>query len=103
MASAIFLVARFRLSFVVVVAAAASMASPAVAQNGSNYHALCNAPDAVLLGVGAGGTQTAQDGMGTYIPGEDLRGSLLVDPDHNGPLPPHFSYRITHFTESLCV
>lgn len=73
------------------------------AQNGSNYHVLDNGPDAALIGVGAGGTQTAQDGLGTYIPGEDLRGSILVDPDGNGPLAPQFCYRDVTFLESVCL
>src|SRR5678816_3887111 len=75
----------------------------AAAQNGSNYHVLSNGPDAVLIGVGAGGTQTAQDGLGTYVPGEDLRGSILTDPDGNGPLPPQFCYRGVSFSEGVCL
>ena len=73
------------------------------AQNGSNYHVLDNGPDAALIGVGAGGGQTALDGLGTYVPGEDLRGSILVDPDGNGPLAPQFCYRNVNFTESVCL
>jgi hypothetical protein len=75
----------------------------AVAQNGSNYHVLDNGPDAALIGIGAGGTQTALDGIGTYVSGEDLRGSILVDPDGNGPLGSQFCYRNVSFTESVCI
>ena len=83
---------------------AAVLASPRpAAQNGSNYHVLNNGPDGTLLGVGAGGTQTAQDGIGTYIPGEDLRGSILVDPDGGGPLGSQFAYRNIGFSEAVCV
>lgn len=77
--------------------------TPAVSQNGSNYHVLDNGPDAAIIGIGAGGTQTALDGLGTYVPGEDLRGSILVDPDGNGPLGAQFCYRNVDFTESVCL
>jgi hypothetical protein len=83
-------------------AAVLASARPA-AQNGTNYHVLDNGPDAALIGVGAGGTQTAQDGLGTYVPGEDLRGSILIDPDGNGPLAPQFCYRNVTFEESACL
>jgi hypothetical protein len=83
----------------------AALAAPAAAfvQNGSNYHVLSNGPDASLAGIGAGLLQTGNDGIGTYIPGEDLRGSILVDPDGTGPLPLQFCYRNKAFTESVCL
>jgi hypothetical protein len=56
------------------------MAGMVNAQNGSNYHVLSNQAEAALLGVGAGLTQVAAvDGIGTFIPGEDMRGSVQVD------------------------
>jgi hypothetical protein len=73
------------------------------AQNGTNYHVLCNNGDAAFIGVGAGGAQTAADGIGTFIPGEDLRGSLQADPDGGGPIPLQFCWRNTGFRESVCV
>jgi hypothetical protein len=75
----------------------------AKAQNGSNYHVLNNNGDAVFIGIGAGGTQTALDGIGTHVPGEDCRGSLKTDPDGAGPEPVQFSYRMTAWRENMCV
>lgn len=71
------------------------------AQNGTNYHVLNNNGDVVLLGIGAGGTQTPTDGIGTFVPGEDCRGSLQVD--FGGTLGIQFSYRNTAFRENVCV
>src|SRR5688500_3571864 len=75
----------------------------AAAQNGTNSHVLSNGADATLSGVGAGGAQTAADGLGFYVSGEDLRGSLQVDPDGGGPLGLQFSYRSVSFSESVCM
>ncbi len=47
------------------------------AQNGSNYHVLNNDYDVTYIGVGAGGQQGAQDGLGTWIPGESINGGTL--------------------------
>ncbi|HZL98949.1 MAG TPA: hypothetical protein VFD43_01740 [Planctomycetota bacterium] len=71
------------------------------AQNGTNYHVLSNDFDGIALGIGAGGAQTPGDGLGTFIPGEDLRGSLKVD--FGGTLGIQFSYRLAVFRESPCV
>src|SRR6185503_4401344 len=68
----------------------------AFAQNGSNYHVLTNGTDAAFFGVGAGGTQTAADGIGTFIAGEDLRGSHLTALGD-------FGFRMPSFTEDACV
>jgi len=68
----------------------------AFAQNGSNYHVLTNGTDAAFFGVGAGGTQTAADGIGTFIAGEDLRGSHLTALGD-------FGFRSPSFTEDACV
>lgn len=71
------------------------------AQNGTNYHVLNNGGDAAFIGIGAGGTQTTADGLGTYVPGEDCRGSLKVN--FGGILGSQFSYRNTAFRENICV
>ncbi|HEX5009819.1 MAG TPA: hypothetical protein VFY71_05420 [Planctomycetota bacterium] len=68
----------------------------AQAQNGSNYHVLTNGADALFLGIGAGGTQTALDGLGTFIAGEDLRGSHVTALGD-------FGFRFPSFTEDACV
>src|SRR5215510_2571278 len=67
------------------------------AQNGSNSHVLSNGPESVFLGVGAGGTQTAADGLMTWIAGEDLRGS------HRLAFSGDFGYRLHGFMEQMCV
>lgn len=71
------------------------------AQNGTNYHVLVNNGDAVFIGIGAGGAQTPADGIGTFVAGEDCRGSLQVD--FGGTLGIQFSYRNTAFRENVCV
>ncbi len=77
----------------------ALLCGAAAAQNGSNYHVLTNGADVTYLGVGAGGAQGAQgaqDGLGTWVAGEDLKGSHLT------PLG-DFGYLNVAFRESLCV
>ena len=64
----------------------------AMAQNGSAYHVLQNGADTVYAGIG---TQ-AGDGLGTWIPGEDLRGSHLTALGG-------FGTRVTGFVEEACV
>jgi hypothetical protein len=71
------------------------------AQNGTNYHVLNNNGDAAFVGIGAGGAQTAADGIGTWIPGEDVRGSQQVD--FGAPDGIQFSYRNVTFRENACV
>jgi hypothetical protein len=71
------------------------------AQNGTNYHVLNNNGDAAFIGIGAGGTQTPTDGIGTFVAGEDARGSLQVN--FGGTLGIQFSYRNTAFRENVCV
>jgi len=66
------------------------------AQNGSNYHVLTNGGDVIFTGVGAGGTQKKVDGLGTFIAGEDLRGSHLTSLGD-------FGFRMRGFTEDVCV
>lgn len=66
------------------------------AQNGSSYHILTNGPDVIIAGVDAGGSQTADDGLGTWIAGEDLKGSHMTNLGE-------FGYRMPGFRESLCV
>lgn len=73
----------------------------ASAQNGSNYHVLSNQADAAFIGIGAGGGQVAGvDGIGTFIAGEDMRGSVQVD---FGSLGIQYSYRNPQFRETMCV
>jgi hypothetical protein len=66
------------------------------AQNASNYFVLTNGADAAFIGIGAGGTQTAADGLGTFIAGEDLKGARRT------PLG-DFGFRMPSFTENACV
>lgn len=68
-----------------------------MAQNGTNYHVLVNTTETIFLGIGAGGTQTAADGLLTMIPGEDLKGS------HTVAFSGDFGYRNAQFREMMCV
>ena len=68
-----------------------------MAQNGTNYHVLVNTTETIFLGIGAGGTQTAADGLLTMIPGEDLKGS------HTVAFSGDFGYRNPQFREMMCV
>ena len=83
---------RFSLSSLVL----ALLTSVANAQNGSNYHMLTNDGDTAFAGLGAGGGQTAQDGLGTFIAGEDLRGARKTQLGD-------FGYRQFGFAEQVCV
>lgn len=80
------------------VAALSLLAVGASAQNGTVYHILTNGADVAYLGVGvgAGGTQQAQDGLGTWVAGEDLRGSRVTKLGD-------FGFRISGFVEAVCV
>lgn len=66
------------------------------AQNGTNYHVLSNGLDVIYGGLGAGGTQTKADGVGTWVAGEDLKGS------HQVTFSGDFGYRNSQFRESAC-
>lgn len=66
------------------------------AQNGTNYDQVTNSFDAAFIGIGAGGTQTAADGILTHIPGENLKGSHMT-------LLGDFGYRNPQFREVMCV
>jgi hypothetical protein len=77
--------------------ALALLPGAARAQNGTNYHILTNGFDTTFLGVGAGGAQTAADGLGTWIAGEDLRGS------HKVAFSGDFGYRINTMRENAAV
>jgi hypothetical protein len=88
---------RAKLSLGLLSAACFSLlCSSASAQNGTNYHILTNGPDAILVGVGAGGGQTANDGLGTWIAGEDLKGSHMT---YLGD----FGFRMPRFHEAVCL
>lgn len=76
--------------------AALALAPAALAQNGSNYHVLTNGADVAYFGLGAGGSQTAADGLGTFVAGEDLKGSHLTQLGD-------FGYRMWGWGENACV
>lgn len=91
--------ARPLLPLVRSMAAAACMtalAAPASAQIG-NLLFLSNGVDTLYGGVGAGGGQVAGvDGMGQWIPGEQIRGNTLTNLGD-------FGYREVAWTEEVCV
>ncbi len=63
--------------------------------NGTNYHVLSNGMDVIYAGIGAGGTQARSDGLGTWIAGENMRGShITVTGD--------FGYRNRAWREVVC-
>ena len=64
--------------------------------NGSNFQVFSNGLDAVYAGVGAGGTQTALDGMGTWFHGEDLKGATMT-------VLGDWGYKHIGWRESACV
>ena len=78
-----------------VLAAALTLGSVS-AQNGSNYDLLSNSFDAAYVGIGAGGGQTAVDGILTHIRGENLKGSHMTQLGD-------FGYRQPKFRETMCV
>jgi hypothetical protein len=82
-----------------VAALCASGLAPVVAAQACNYHVLSNGFDVVYTGVGAGtgpwGTQLKGDGLGTWIAGEDLRGSHITGQTGD------FGYRLTAFREHV--
>lgn len=79
-------------------ALAVGITLPSVAaQNGTNYHVLTTDTDVLYIGVGAGGSTTPADGIGTWVPGEDMRGSHLV------AFSSDFGYRNPRFRENACV
>jgi hypothetical protein len=85
-----------RISMKLGLAVALAAASPAGAQNGTNYHVLHNGLDVVYAGVGAGGSQTRKDGLGTWVAGEDMRGSHIT-------VLGDFGYRMSQCRECACV
>ncbi len=72
------------------------VATLASAQNGTNYHVLNNGFDIAYAGIGAGGSQTDQDGIGRWIPGELINGGTLGA----GGLP---TYKQVAWRESVCI
>ncbi len=78
-------------------AAVAGLSLTATAQNGTNYDALSNGLDVFVGGVGSGGAQTAADGIGHFIPGEDLRGSTRDNIEGD------FAYKQYGWRESACI
>jgi hypothetical protein len=72
-------------------------ATPALAQNGSNFNVLSNNFDVIYGGLGAGGGQVAGvDGFGVWVSGEIIRGNTLTTLGD-------FGYREANWRESLCV
>lgn len=78
------------------IALAAALSAAAVGTQEYNYHALSNGRDITIAGVGSGTGQTASDGIGVYIPGEDLRGATRSADGH-------FAYKQRGFAASGCV
>jgi hypothetical protein len=74
----------------------AGFSAPAFAQNGENFLVLSNQFDAIYGGIGAGGLQTAADGIGDWVSGEDMRGNSLTTLGDYG-------YRQIGWRESMCV
>ena len=72
------------------------MLSTLNAQNGTNYHVFNNDSDVLYIGVGAGGSALAGDGIGMFMPGEDLRGNALTQTGD-------FGYRQNQFRLLMCV
>ena len=73
------------------------VATAADAQNGTNYHVLANDLDVAYIGVGAGGSQTTDDGIMTWVPPEELRGS------HRDNIEGDYAYKQISWRESMCV
>lgn len=72
-------------------------ATPALAQNGTNFNVLSNNFDVIYGGIGAGGAQVAGvDGFGVWVSGERIRGNTLTTLGD-------FGYREANWRESLCV
>jgi hypothetical protein len=78
-------------------AAGLTLSSAAAQGNGTNYHVLSSDSDILYIGVGAGGSTTPQDGIGTWMPGEDMRGSHLV------AFSGDFGYRNPQWRENACI
>jgi hypothetical protein len=74
----------------------AGISAPAFAQNGENFLILSNQFDVIYGGLGAGGSQTAADGHGDFVHGEDMRGNSLTTLGDYG-------YRQIGWRESACV
>ncbi len=79
--------------------AASLAAAPLHAQgNEENWHPLSNGFDGVYADRGAGGGQTTgADGIGTWVPGEDLRGSTLA------AFSGDFSYKMVSWMHTVCL
>jgi hypothetical protein len=67
------------------------------AQNGTNLQIFTNGLDAIYSGIGAGGAQVGGvDGLGTFVSGEDLKGTTLTNLGS-------FGYKHVATTEIACV
>ncbi len=66
--------------------------------NEENWHPLGNGFDGVYAGQGlGGGLVTSADGIGTWIPGTDLRGSTIAD--FSGT----FGYKLVSWSQMVCI
>ena len=81
---------------VAMAALVAGISTPAFAQNGENFLVLSNGFDVIYGGLGAGGAQTATDGFGEWVGGEDMRGNTMTSLGDYG-------YRQIGWRESMCV
>jgi len=61
-----------------------------------NYFPLNNGFDVTYIGVGAGGQEGPDDGLGTWIPGEELKGNTRVASTGD------FGFKMTGFREQVC-
>jgi hypothetical protein len=79
-------------------ALAVGLSTTASAQdNGSNFQVFSNNLDVIYGGLGAGGTQTAADGLGTWFNGEDLKGGTM------STVTGDWAYKQIGWRESACV
>lgn len=77
-----------------------ALSLPLIAQNSTNYHVLHNGFDAVFVGIGAGTDglmATRHDGLGYWIPGEDLRGACVSAQTGT------FAWRMAASRETACL
>lgn len=79
-----------------VVATLALGAALAAQENGSNFDVMHNGIDVIYAGVGAGGDQQWNDGLGSWMAGEDMKGTVQTSLGDWG-------YRQAGWRESVCV
>ena len=83
---------------VLVLVAGLALDAGLAAQNETNWHPQSNGFDGIYLGLGLGaGTATNTDGVGKWIPGEDLRGSRRAAFSRD------FSFKVTDLLIPHCL